>query len=407
FLCRLWFQHTTLSARQLKEELAKDQINRKIDSTYERLNHRLGYMEARLDVGITKLQSSIESGMGRIERLETTAVGRQGGMENEIMTIGSGISDLKKQFSVFEEQCNNSFRVIEEHGKHMTTEINNLATRVEDLHVKLNKTQSGNEQNDDEGNGSQKNINVMVDKITNDIDRHGNNFITKLNNMYNDMWRKTQVLEGLAKDTMSLSNATRRELQEGIRTIALQIGRRGLFQSDRERQEGSMDIGLIQRRLNELGRKFDSSFQMLMLAQNLFLESCHRIQIDEPQMETKLTRVLEKILDTITNRSMSTDRELREIEDMLKSHSTHMRHSVGHATDNIIRSTDKLAQLQIDLLSTKEQLLEGNKYIEDAISDIREEKLTISEKIDNIVSALQMFDDSSSTLKKKKIITRN
>jgi hypothetical protein len=70
---------------------------------------------------------------------------------------------------------------------------------------------------------------------------------------------------------------------------------------------GSMDIaldtlGLVQRRLNELGRKFDSSFQMLMLAQNLFLESCHRIQLDEPQLEIKLTKVLERILDAITNR---------------------------------------------------------------------------------------------------------
>ena len=46
----------TMSAKQLKEELAKDQLNRKIDSTYERHNHRLGYLEARLDVGIAKLQ---------------------------------------------------------------------------------------------------------------------------------------------------------------------------------------------------------------------------------------------------------------------------------------------------------------------------------------------------------------
>jgi len=57
--------------------------------------------------------------------------------------------------------------------------------------------------------------------------------------MYNDVWRRTQVLEGLVKDSMSLSNATRRELQDGIRTVAVQIGRRGLLQSDRDRQEGN------------------------------------------------------------------------------------------------------------------------------------------------------------------------
>jgi len=45
-----------LSARQLKEELSYDQINRKLDSTYERLNHRMSYLEARLDMSVTKLQ---------------------------------------------------------------------------------------------------------------------------------------------------------------------------------------------------------------------------------------------------------------------------------------------------------------------------------------------------------------
>jgi hypothetical protein len=59
------------------------------------------------------------------------------------------------------------------------------------------------------------------------------------------MWRRTQLLEGLVKDSMSLSNATRRELQDGIRTIAVQMGRRGLFQSDRDRQEGKGYSGFI------------------------------------------------------------------------------------------------------------------------------------------------------------------
>lgn len=75
--------------------------------------------------------------------------------------------------------------------------------------------------------------------------------------MYNDVWRRTQVLEGLVKDSMSLSNATRRELQDGIRTVAVQIGRRGLLQSDRDRQEGNIHwfhyAGKLV--LNEMGHK--------------------------------------------------------------------------------------------------------------------------------------------------------
>ncbi|PSN41261.1 hypothetical protein C0J52_14349, partial [Blattella germanica] len=225
-----------------------------------------------------------------------------------------------------------------ENGKNMATEMNNLTTRMEDLHYEFNRTQLGNEQNDDEGIDTEKNINMMVEKITNGIDKHANNFITKANNMYNDMWRRTQLLEGLAKDTMSLSNATRRELQEGIRTIAVQMGRRGLFQSDRERQEVDNHISDIA--------------------------------------------------------SINTDREMGEILDLLKSHSAHMTRSIGHTTNTVLQSSEKSSQLQVELLSVKEQLLEGNKYIEDAISDIREEKLTASEKLDTIATTLQEVLDS-------------
>ncbi|XP_069674236.1 putative leucine-rich repeat-containing protein DDB_G0290503 isoform X2 [Periplaneta americana] len=327
----------SMSARQLKDELSKDQINRKLDSTYERINHRLGYLEARLDVGISKLQSTIEGNEGRMERLESTAAGRQSEVESELADIGSGIHEIKKQLTTFETQQNRSLA----------------------------------------------------------------------NNMYNDMWRRTQLLEGLVKDSMSLSNATRRELQEGIRSIALQMGRRGLFQSDRDRQEGTVDIaldtmGLVQRRLSELGRKFDSNFQMLMLAQNLFLESCHRIQLDEPQLETKITKVLERILGAITNRSMNTDHEIQELQELLKSHTTHLTQGLEQTTKSVFQASEQSNEdsklLQIAIAGIKDQLLESSKIMEEAISDIRDEKSTTTEKLYNIATSLQELQDSVSEL---------
>lgn len=58
----------------------------------------------------------------------------------------------------------------------------------------------------------------------------------------------------------------------------------------------------LNRKLAELGRKMESNFENIMLAQNLFLESCHRIQMDETQLETKISLVLEKLLESFTNR---------------------------------------------------------------------------------------------------------
>jgi len=41
--------------------MSQDQINRKLGSTYESLNHRMSYLEARLDMSIAKLQVITET----------------------------------------------------------------------------------------------------------------------------------------------------------------------------------------------------------------------------------------------------------------------------------------------------------------------------------------------------------
>lgn len=40
----------------MKEDLSKEQLNRKIDEIYERLNHRMSYMESRIGNNIAKFQ---------------------------------------------------------------------------------------------------------------------------------------------------------------------------------------------------------------------------------------------------------------------------------------------------------------------------------------------------------------
>jgi hypothetical protein len=71
-----------------------------------------------------------------------------------------------------------------ENGKQMATEMDNLTTMVEDLHVEFNKTQAVSELNDDQGTNHRealmKNMNLLVDKVMNSTDRNSNNFITKV-----------------------------------------------------------------------------------------------------------------------------------------------------------------------------------------------------------------------------------
>lgn len=48
--------------------------------------------------------------------------------------------------------------------------------------------------------------------------------------------------------------------------------------------------------LEDISRKMDSSFQTVLQTQALFLESCHKVQIDESQLEEKISSVLERLL---------------------------------------------------------------------------------------------------------------
>jgi len=42
----------------MKEELSKEQLSRKIEVIYERLNQRMSYMESRIENNIAKFQVS-------------------------------------------------------------------------------------------------------------------------------------------------------------------------------------------------------------------------------------------------------------------------------------------------------------------------------------------------------------
>lgn len=59
---------------------------------------------------------------------------------------------------------------------------------------------------------------------------------------------------------------------------------------------------IIQKKFSNINQKIDSNFNNTILAHNLFLESCHRIQLEEPQLETKITIVLETLLSLIANK---------------------------------------------------------------------------------------------------------
>lgn len=63
------------------------------------------------------------------------------------------------------------------------------------------------------------------------------------------------------------------------------------------------EIAAIQKKSgNELEAKFKDHLQLLVDGQNLFMESCHRLQLNERQIENDMVFILERILDHVDNR---------------------------------------------------------------------------------------------------------
>lgn len=96
----------------------------------------------------------------------------------------------------------------------------------------------------------------------------------------------------------------------------------------------------------------------------------------------------------ILNRSINTDREVQMLHEALKSHSSHLTRTLSQATNTILQASDQSNEdrkhLQLSIVGVKEQLLESNKYIEEAISDIKEEEAASTEKLYNIAASLQV-----------------
>lgn len=45
-----------MSSKNFKDEIFKDQVFRKMDTLYERLNHKIGYVEGKFDMDLFKIQ---------------------------------------------------------------------------------------------------------------------------------------------------------------------------------------------------------------------------------------------------------------------------------------------------------------------------------------------------------------
>lgn len=430
-----------MSSRQLKDELAKEQMSRSVDAASERLNHRLGYMETRIDVNLAKMQSSLESLSGRVERLDAgveaaAAMGHGGGHggpvhpASEHITITmegvrSGLDELRK--SVLHNH-HDIINVTKEEGVAVHQQLERLSSALSHMQQELNRTLTV--QNDGGGGlggaggaggaaseggggssapgaggggggaGSLRHERHMAGNLLAAVERHASSVGSKVTNMYNELWRRTQLLEGLSKDAMALSNATRRELQEGLRSVSMQLNRFCSLQADKAGKPSFNGRENVEATVSEMNHKMGDYFQRVISTQNVLLATCHRTQENDPAFEKYLAHVLERMLDVMT--SNKCQNEIEEVHQLLKSHHSTVVRNVGHNTNTILRAANSSSKESRNLtnviLENHAGLLNTTKDIQNSITNIQEEQGNVQLALEEMTATINDLQDQISTV---------
>ncbi|CAH0727891.1 unnamed protein product, partial [Brenthis ino] len=176
------------------------------------------------------------------------------------------------------------------------------------LHMLQTSVQTSIKESSNKIEKSQAKIMEVAQNLTNHIETH-THLLEKVSGAYTDTWRRGLLLESLVRDGMSLVNVTRRELADGLRTLA---------RRQREARMSSADLeATFSRRLQDNTYKIDMKMQEVLDVQKRFADSCQRVQLDDP---THVADVLDKLIDSLINKTASTFHELQNIQVTMKNH---------------------------------------------------------------------------------------
>lgn len=124
-----------------------------------------------------------------------------------------------------------------------------------------------------------------------------------------DIWKRNDMAEETLRAIEAMSNSTKNELQNGIRALMLQIGKgtgKGIISANGMTFPNSNKQYILnvsdKNAIEALKRSVNLSLEKIITNQELFLESCHRVQMDESQIESEISMMLGKLIDMLESK---------------------------------------------------------------------------------------------------------
>lgn len=278
-----------IAAHDHKDSSAKEQLVRKVDNAYE----RIVYMENN---SISKIQATTGAIMDKATTLE--AVGQVAGRVRD--ALAAELSAVHAKVNATHDHILNASRAVAPQDDADETEAGRKA--CVDASETATKT-------------LKQHIDAKADLMSN-----------KVYNLYNDMWRRVNALESTAKSIISLSNATRRDVQSlnvEVRGVQhSQQGRGGYHGRQSAPEPGNLEYALnmhddaVDRHLKGLRDTLLDELRNVQQVQDAFLRTCSRLNDKDLSTEDKLSLVLSHHTDYLIKHGD----DLADIKRALKTH---------------------------------------------------------------------------------------
>lgn len=292
-------------------------LSRRFDMLADKLNNKLAFLETKLDMRADRLVNKLELLERDLQDASEDALEKMARLHADL----SRLANLAERADTAQRQTATVLRVevadvikradakMDLFSHEMLTANNMLRALQEQGNATQQAASSCQALSADAPNWEQvTNLTELVEKVR-EIDSDVESYTRKVINGINELRRATDKLRDAFQDTVEQGNRTRVMVREEFRKLHEQIEPLTLF----EPRLSFLSEGL-EKRIVELGTTVDQSFATLLVAQNSFISSCHRIQEEEVQ----LYDLLERIILEMRNRSLG---DTERISDELQGHS--------------------------------------------------------------------------------------
>lgn len=309
-------------------------LSRRFDMLADKMNNKLAFLETKLDMRADRIAGKLELLERDVQDASEDALEKMARGDEARARLQADVSrlaDLAERTEAAQRQTATLLRVdVADVIKRADAKMDLFGHELLTANTLLRTVQQ------QQGNASQQaaaachgmspdspsweqvtNLTDLVEKMVRvggeqlrEIDSDVESYTRKVINGIYELRRATdELVRGAFQDTVEQGNRTRVLVREEFRKLHEQIEPLPLI----EPRLSFLSEGL-ERRIMELGATVDHSFATLLVAQNSFISSCHRIQEEEVQ----LYDLLERIILEMRNRSQG---DTKRISDELQGHS--------------------------------------------------------------------------------------